>query len=437
MSHPIPSHFNKAAEPTLASVALRLLAKRPEDRLGSADETLAALNMGTRVPSPEKRRKTRRRAIFGAAAMLLVIASAWLLSLLWGWGPIVRASVSEHDKRMIVVWRENALRPEKFFRFPDTVVEIAGVDLLNSMDGTEQLVVAGLFAPSRGGCVVAMDQDRREVWKQDLTWERKSDDQWPDAAPPTIFGCRKLIAADVDGEPGKEVIVAVSDQFDYPARISILDPWDDGHILATFLHMGWIHELLVVEDFFGPGQAAIAAYGNNNKLDGFDEPFKDDESSLAHWDVVDVMMILDPADMDGLGPPATARLAWNPAKVYAYAFLDLPKSKEARHVSITKDGERVLETRSLKFEDLGNIADLSPADRPPDKDTAPWFQFRVFAPLGNGRQKTRIHLTVDRNLHLRLAVPDEHAQGKPTASVEYWRQFWHPIIHNGEYVGRQ
>lgn len=77
---PDPRRLAADASPHLASLALRLLAKRPEDRFGSAADALAALDAGVRVRSIEGRRRRRRRMLAGLVALVLVSGGAWLLS---------------------------------------------------------------------------------------------------------------------------------------------------------------------------------------------------------------------------------------------------------------------------------------------------------------------------------------------------------------------
>ncbi len=60
---PEPRAVNPDADAGLASLARRLMAKRPEDRLESASDTLAVLGVGERVPLRHRRRKFRSNLI--------------------------------------------------------------------------------------------------------------------------------------------------------------------------------------------------------------------------------------------------------------------------------------------------------------------------------------------------------------------------------------
>lgn len=63
---PDPRVLSGTVDPKLASLALRMMAKRPEDRFDSAEEAMAALDRGRSVFSRERRRRVTRRSVDGS-----------------------------------------------------------------------------------------------------------------------------------------------------------------------------------------------------------------------------------------------------------------------------------------------------------------------------------------------------------------------------------
>jgi hypothetical protein len=264
---------------------------------------------------------------------------------------------------------------------------------------------------------------------------------WPDCGEirPWRFG--KLNAADLDGIPGDEIVAVATDLYEYPTRISIIKP-QTRKIVTTYWHMGEIAAVTVLPDFFGPGAPAIVAWGLNNKLDGFDDGLREDPLHRASWNIVPVVMILDPRDMEGLGPPRTERVPWAmPAKPHAYAFLNMPHAPDALQVSF----DPVTDTRQVQAllketprDQFGSISEVRLSLSRHAQRARPRLEIDICGPGPQGRGLPRVTLYVSDALALEDVLVN--TTGGETAGVtkEYWQQYWHPIVQNGQYVdGRE
>jgi hypothetical protein len=306
--------------------------------------------------------------------------------------------------------------PGVFHEFPASIREVTDVTRLRLDESGPAIVVAGLSRALPGGSVVAFDHTGRELWHLDMS----SALQWPDCAKPTMWNCTELAASNVDGEPGDELIVVASDLYEYPTRISIVDPRTRA-FRATFWHMGDLSGVEVVPDFFGPGHPALLAHGINNKLDGFAQPRPDDPPPLTAFEMVPVAMVLDPRSMDGIGPPDTSRIAGiPPARPWAYALLDTPVDERER-VEVTSrrgpGGAPIAEAVSLVEFACGSY------DVP--GENGPWLVASLSRPDGRGPGS----LVLDRDLEIvqMVASTGETAAGTPA----YWRRYWIPVIQGG------
>ncbi len=421
---PHPRTINQHADPHLTSLSLRLLAKHPEDRFATATETLEALKAGERVYSLEKRRRFHRHVLTALIAFGLIVGAGWLTQrLVTGGGEITDVRIDPDTRLSIQARYGDDPRWRRFHPFASEIKEVSDV-VRADLDGRGRLAVVASVdkALDSGDSLFAFDAEGRSTWSMDLSSGR----QWPDCGPSTQWMSGALATADVDNEPGDEIVVVAHDDHEYPTRVSIIDPRTE-EIKATFWHMGHISCMWVVPDFFGSGQPAIIAQGKNNKLDGFFEPRPDDPEKLADWDVVSVVMILDPRDMlrqgDGLGPPQTARVDIPSSIPYAYAFVGPPPSEEEG--SVSPGGGQATDPRPGELTHITSVLD---APYRPGDDTGPWFAMQVEQPE-DGR--TAIFI-VDRNLALvRIIVAD----GIRTATDDaYWRKYWRPIIQNGKYL---
>lgn len=328
--------------------------------------------------------------------------------------------IDKHKPTVILARRGIDDPPAIFHQFPAAAGSVACVGLVDSDGHGPSMVVAGLGKPYEDHAIFAYDLEGKELARLDLS----SDRQWPDCAPPTKWKCPELLAANLDGEPGDELIAVVQDCYEYPTRVSLIDPrtWA---VRSTFWHIGVIGGLTLIPDFFESGHPALAIVGLNNKLDGFAEPAAGDEPPRTRYDLVSVAMILDPRDMDGIGPPRTERLADLPlARPYAYAFLDLPPRPNVSYIS-PEDGARMVAQPG----ETVSVHCLTPAPYASSDDTGPWSLLYLER---SGGLPVPGYLIVDRHLAARRFVVPSGAT--TDADFEYWRRYWHPIIKQGRYI---
>ncbi len=419
-----PRTISEEADPHLASLALRLMAKRPEDRFASAAEAIEALEAGQHVESREKRRRSRRRILTALIALGLIVGAGWLTQrLVAGGGKITDVRIDPDTRLSIQARYGDDPKWRRFYTFASEAQEISDV-VRADLDGKGRLaIVASIAKPlDSGDSLFAFDAEGHPTWSMNLSSRRK----WPDCKPSTQWMSGSLATADVDNEPGDEIIVVAKDSFEYPTRVSITNP-RTGEIKASFWHFGQISNMWVVPDFFGSGQPAIIAHGKNNKLDGFYEPRPDDPEKLTDWDTVSVMMILDPREMisqrDGLGPPHNDCVDIPPAKLHAYAFVGLPPSEEEDGVS--PGGGQATEPSTREHPHISLVLD---APFGPGDDTNPWFSVFIEQPDVPGSAT----LIVDRNLALRQTRLADKELTRTTEAD--WRKYWHLITQNGAYV---
>ena len=442
---PEPRTFNQEVDPVLASLSLRLMAKQPEDRFASTAEVIDALDAGERVSSLEKRRRVRRWLLL--VLFSVVILSGWT----WLWSrfsnrPSDSVPTSHGMRRIVKVWvgdpdttniwaKYSDGSKEVLHEFPPEVDRVKAVAFLE-LDGTgDQVVVAGLNRLLAGQNLFAFDARGNELWRQDVS-NVAPDYRWPDCGLPAHWPCYIVTVGDLDGRAGAELVVVAKDTNSYPTRISRIDV-HGGQVSSTFWHMGHFEDVQIAPDFFGPGRAAIIAWGFNNKLDGFGQPHPPwpyecapgEDPPRTRYDQVTIVMILDPESMDGLGPPRLRRGGLpdvGDALPFAYAFLD-----RARHVdsaSFLPEGEA--KRRFPRPREVGRITQVQPPPRAGESGDDP----RIKVHLGGPRQLVGgAVLTVDRNLNV---LDVELVTGAPEhITREFWRALWRPIIQNGEYLG--
>jgi len=430
-----PRTLNDDADPHLASLALRLMAKRPEDRFASAGEALEALETGERVQSPERRRRWHHRLLVGVIVLALICSGTWLLSRAARSSPIAEVMVEKDEKgqNTTTIWARHGDDPEwtLFHRFPPEVGSVCDPVLVDLDGGGRRIVVAGLDVPLDGHNLFAFDACGKESWCLDISSTRR----WPDCGPSAYWSCRHLAAGDLDGAPGEELVATASDRSNYPTRISIVDP-RAGEIRSTFWHMGQMSQVRIEADFFGPGRPAIIARATNNKLDGFGIPFPPrpyecppgEDRPRTRYDHVNVAMVLDPRDIDGLGPPRTRRKEVRdipPARPFAYAFLDMGSG--VRSGAYLPDGQT--EPVEPEASDTAGIENIELLPRAVSGTAGPWM--RVMIGRSESASGAAI-LTVDRTLALLAAEPQ--TTERVGLTEDYWRARWRPIIQNGEYV---
>jgi len=429
---PDPKTIAADADPHLAALALRLMAKSPEDRFDSAADAMEALDASVPVRPPARRRRVRRHLTRALLAAIVLTGGVWpAFHFAFREPKISAVRIDPELPHIVQVRYGDGAAWKAFHTFPPEVECVYSVEILD-LDGVgNQAVVAGPHMPLHGCNLFTFDTGGNEIWRLDISTDPSIRD-WPDCTALAHWSCPILVRADLDGDPGDELVVRASDAHNYPTRISIIDP-RAGAIRTTFWHMGQLQEIRIQPDFFGPGRPALIAWGLNNKLDGFGLPLPPrpyqcppgEDQPRTGYDLVSVCMILDPNDMNGLGPPRNRRVDIPPARPFAYAFLDMPAS--VRGGTYIPDGQTELVFPQPS--EVGFITVIRVVPRVPTGNEAPWMKVQIGrAPsAGNGAI-----LTVDRNLELRDVEP---ATGAKFGTTElYWRKRWKLIIQNRQYL---
>jgi serine/threonine protein kinase len=424
--HEEPAHprtLTQAADPHLASLALRLMAKRPEDRFASAAEALAALEAGGRVVQPARRRRRRRFFVSTLVVLVGVAGAAWLLRDAVGRRQISAVWVDEQDAQKCTVVQ---------VRYADApayapLVELPGAGVVQAtladVDGHRNpCVAAGTHRPLPRGCLFLFDEHAQEM----RSWALTSARRWRDDVSPASYGCMAVAAGNLDGEPGDEIVAATMDTEQYATRLTILDP-RTGQERAILWHLGPIERLIVSEDFWGQGRPAIVAFGKNHKLDGFGDPPPrpyrcppGEYPPRTDWDVVQVLMIFDPRQLHGeqlLDVPPGGNLPRLPTVLpAAYAFLD--RAERPPRQTLTADGR----LRVATAQEVATITELKLWPQPDAFGARYVLKFGIEFPQAVGRGAS---VTVDSRLE---------PYRDPTHRDAFWQPYWHVIVQDSKYV---
>lgn len=424
-----PRSIQRSAPPVLAALCLRLLAKRPEDRLMSANEALTALATGRRVGSPQRRRRAAGFAWRGLAAAVVLGAAVWLGAKALGFGSLppieavkVYRDATNTPTGTILISRKGRVNEEPFRPFPSQPVYVSCADLVDRNGQGDTILVVGTGRSINDRCLFAYDHELKEIsgWKPNLNDARV----WPDCEAPHAFGCTTFEAADVDGEPGEEVVVIATEGDQYATRLSVVDSWT-GDIRSTYWHIGGLSHVRVSKKLV-PGKVLIVAAGQNNLLEGRADPADGprDLTTLAkftEWDLTPVVMVLDATALDGLCPQPLADIDISPARPLAYGFFDFSSTGTP-----PKRGKKRVQR---------------PVPRP--GDTLMFDKLLVEAvadPEAGGFKRERIQLYVARSgaepsRGQLLFGPDLELQGDVDENPDFWRERWHVIVRDGQYVG--
>ncbi|MFH1746403.1 MAG: serine/threonine-protein kinase, partial [Planctomycetota bacterium] len=442
---PHPRHFDKQVDPILASLALRLMAKRPDDRFASVGEALDALRTARRIHRPERLSRLKTRTLVATMVFAVIGALIWSLTQLTRGGraaevgpagkpSIVNVTVDmDANRRLVLAQREHKGEWHELHEFPAHVQTARAVRV--ALPSGDTLVVAGINKVVDGCSLFGFDPTGAIVWRQDLT--PKPNMKWPDCEQVGKWVCEWVCASNLDGIDGDEIVVAGHDMHEYPSRVSIIDP-RDGRIKATFWHLGHIRYVQVWPEFFPDGRPAIMACGTNNKLDGFHRAPRSGERQLADWDSVQVTLLLDPGRLPGVGPPLVKGLEHlQSSNPYAYAFLNLASSSTTNPVRWRADGFQTLPRPEWSPAEIGKIDQVHRQPTSVNDGSSPWFLIDICAETPDGPVTDRVRLIVDRSLTLRGLGP--RSDSAKSSLVEdkdlaYWTEHWRPIIQNGAYV---
>lgn len=407
----------------LADLVVNLVEKEPWDRPSSAEQVLDVLESGARIRSPRKRRVRRKVVYWFLAMVIATIGVAFSVRR-----SLVSQSVSRISAIRVEKTDEGGAASTVLVRFGDDAewkvfksfkdrVYPAIVDLNGQ---GSQIVVVGTAPPVGDDCLFAYSTSGEQLWSLPMSDGR----QWPDNGPASIWSCEAILSADLDGVPGDELIVACTDLIQYPSRLSVIDP-RTREVRSNFWHFGRFAGMFVSTDFFGAGRHAIVAWGHNNKLDGFDgDPLPGDDPPRTGYDIVKFVMIVDPLEMSGLGPPRTRRLPdLAAATPYAYAFLDTPISVKHRIRPMhTWEVERY-----PADSELADLKSVTPSTVPSDPSVAPWFRVT----LEDSTAGLSPSLYLDRHLDFHYTIA-----ARPAAETDaFWRERWKVVMREGKYVG--
>ncbi|MBN2447831.1 MAG: serine/threonine protein kinase [Phycisphaerae bacterium] len=306
----VPNHPRSLcdrADPVLSSIALRLLAKKPADRLATTDAVMKALDSNRRIWSGPQAILPGRRVI-GTGLVVALLAA-----VTWGWAVGLRTG-QPPQLTPAITYDTEAEAGDPLGR-RRVMVDPTG-------QGDELYIRAIPQDNGQSDVLVARLPNDRIVWQASL--EPDQPVPWPDVPPEeSRQECVNIIGGNLDGQPGDEVVVVAHGGY-HPTQITLIDP-RNATVRQRFWNTGHIRHVFVLPDFFGPQRPAVIAWGLNNKLGGY-EAAADicDAPRTSAYDVCCVV-ILDPTNMGGLSPPFRDRLGTIPvAHPHCYAFLDEP-----------------------------------------------------------------------------------------------------------------
>lgn len=420
-----PRSFRSDADPALSSLAIRLMAKNPEDRLPSADAAIAVLDSHQLIASREARRRRIRMGLLisGCAAILVTAAWGFIANKT---APIIDAA--PHEGRFVKIQRAGGEWGNTFYRYP-AEFQVSSATIADLDGRGAKRIFATLIHPHNGNILEAIDPSGRFLWGKYSTLT--SAIAWPDCEPLKAWAGIQVLAAPLDDEPGDELVVVTSDSQEYPTRVSIMKP-TTGDIIGTFWNLGDIGvnqkddvHVRMLPDFFEDGSSAILVHGLNNKLDGFQDARAENQVHWTSWEIVPVVMILDPREImrvrECSGPPATNLVDLPPAGVYAYAFANLSVTDKASPVAKILPRDR----------DQGAIYGIVYVRTSSDPGT-PFFKLNLQLRDTNGMEARGATFNLDRNLNILNCVITPNPANP--LSKEEWTMLWVPIVQEGRWL---
>ena len=433
----------------LARCALRLLAKRPEHRFASAAEALAALDARQPAPLPEWRARWQRRITRGLTGLALIAA---LVTGVWWLGQarprltsVATTSSANPDGRGTTIWAgyDQGLNNHKFHEFESPGNYVTDVALIRPRPDGPLAVYATLYHPVKGHALFAFDHEANELGRWDLSPRPGA----PFGGDLSVWGCDALQPIDADGDGLDELFVVASHVEEGPTRVVLFDP-RERQVISSFWHRGDINEVSVVDGFFDNQRTAasddtrpaLLLKGCNNGLCDSWNGQGAGREQLADWNIVPTVAILDPLDMDGVGPGVPAS-ADQPARFvpHAYAYLNLPTDRG--YMQVVHEGaawERSTKRirPDLEANRMGAIHSVVVTDyRGPD-DAGPYFKVLVVVPPGtrNPPSRQRAILTVDRHLNLvaltRVTGDLPADPADTTLPFDEWTRHWRTLTAN-------
>lgn len=430
---PHPRAFDRGADPALASLALRLMAKRPEDRFATAEEALAALDAGTAVRSRERRRRWRRRMLVAGGGLAAMTALAlWVSDSL----EVTAVRVDpDFPTRVLATYGGYRALERTLIEFPQSARRAIDPQLVDvEGDGRADAVFVATGAAMSGKTLFRYSLRGSLEHQWDLS-DRAADlnGDWPDVETPAEFAGALLAKGDLDGQPGEEIVAVAHHGLEYPAHVAVIDS-QSNTVRAGFWHFGHISSVQMLPQFLNGTDPAILLTGLNNKLDGFRVRMDGDDPRRSHWDKVPFICVLDLRNMEGIGPPRTRRIPeLSAARVHAYAFLDLPGD-------IASIGETPGQAESNGTPDataaidcvIGFRVNYSPRKLRGKKGRL----LDVYVKKADdARQDPNAPcLTLDEHLRLCHITSNTASSTGDADSMLKWRRCWKRIIEDGRYL---
>jgi len=219
--------------------------------------------------------------------------------------------------------------------------------------GDDLLVLAGVNPPRDGLSLFALDREGNELWGENVSDPR----HWPGCQLASEFYVTHLLAYDIDGVPGDELIVVASDGREFATYVGVFDP-RQRIFTARYWHLGKFDKVSIAPAFFGNGRHGLLITGHNNKLDGWDEYSVGDAGPVADYEWVPIAMTLDLSTMSGtklINVPDTNGRVPDMELVLpsCYAFLNATDGRIKAVDQVTRQ-RRELDGRdaTLMFQDL-------------------------------------------------------------------------------------
>lgn len=426
---PTPYSFRKAADRQLSSLALRLMAKRREDRFESAEEAMAALSDNRRIRVRSSLSARRWRSL--AAVVVLAAASVfagWMVLRSQTALPIsatVALEPSDAEQAGAIRIQYADRKEPSFLRpFAESGSVVNNAIKVNLGARRPPIILASVDPPIERSILFALDGMGNKLWDKEFfsPWS------WPDCKLAREFAGVAIAAADLDGRPGDEVVVVASDHHEYPTEIVVLDP-HEGRIRAKYWHAGDINHLLLAEDLLGPGRPAILIAGYNNKLDGFDATAAADDRPVADFEYVPIVMILDPGTMSGerlIAIPALShRMPDLPVVLpLAYAFLNVASNNDVQNARRRTDSGA-----SPSDDEIMNVAELGVGTSYTGGRAA-----RIVQVSARHTECSGPGVLLELNARLELLAVTASVGVTLGREREYWDKRYHVIVREGQIV---
>lgn len=410
------------AEPHLASLAVRLLAKRPQDRFASAGEALLTLSEESKVPSLEGRRRLRRRASLIGIGLLIVTA---IVCVALKSPAAIEARVNPNVESQIQIRHEGESNWSVLRQYaPEYLPRNAALIRAASMSCV--VATAREWFGTKHEVLQAISLSGEELWRSGIPEEHK----WPDQqySDEKWWIALRVREIELNGISGHQAVVLARHRKADPSRITIYRVDDDGlHAMHTFWHYGHLRDFEVVAGLLPDGRPGIVAWGHNDALSGAQTETNghvQGGGGAATHGLVNVLMILDPNAMDGQGPRAIA--AGSPSipdcSPLAYAYLDMPVTAHNLRPELMHEPD---DESKLK---LGTRLELNTITRQEDGTLA--FEFSVSATTSG--EFSRCMLTFDESLKLQKAVPTSIERKIADTTPQFWSDRWVSIYRDSE-----